>query len=405
MVTILWILAAQVFFTACESTNGTATGPTIVPSGVNGEWSDWRRTHFTSCQTGCVRTVKLTRTCTNPAPSGGGRQCNGSITAEILETCMGDNCLKVDGEWSNWRRTHFTLCQMDCVRAVQLTRTCTNPAPSGGGRQCNGSISEEILETCMGDNCDRVDGKWSDWKDENIGPCQTSCWQMVRLTRTCTNPAPSGGGRQCVGRNTSKTVKRCRGDNCTAVDGKWSDWKVKNIGPCGTSCWKVVRLTRTCTNPAPSEGGRRCVGTNTSKTVKRCRADNCIEVDGQWSDWETENVGPCQESCWQTEWLTRTCTNPAPSGGGLPCVGHNTTKTEMRCRGDNCTAVLQEKGLLSQQSKSGNWLWILVMVGVVVGVTVNVFTLYRLKKRRNIKANRLRDMIAHAGLSKEASFK
>lgn len=41
------------------------------------------------------------------------------------------------------------------------------------------------------------DGAWSEWTDEG---CGVTCGEGVRsLTRTCTNPAPTFGGADCVG--------------------------------------------------------------------------------------------------------------------------------------------------------------------------------------------------------------
>ena len=45
----------------------------------------------------------------------------------------------------------------------------------------------------------------------------------------------------------------------TVVDGQWSHW---TYFPCGVSCGKGQRnRTRTCTNPSPLGGGKDCSGT------------------------------------------------------------------------------------------------------------------------------------------------
>ena len=46
--------------------------------------------------------------------------------------------------------------------------------------------------------CFAVDGGWSDWED--WGPCSVTCdngtWTRLR---TCSNPTPDHGGKQCEG--------------------------------------------------------------------------------------------------------------------------------------------------------------------------------------------------------------
>ena len=45
-----------------------------------------------------------------------------------------------------------------------------------------------------------VDGGWSDW--QNVTNCSTTCGEGVIIQqRTCTQPSPSCGGRECSGIN------------------------------------------------------------------------------------------------------------------------------------------------------------------------------------------------------------
>ena len=47
------------------------------------------------------------------------------------------------------------------------------------------------------------------------------------------------------------------------VDGGWSEWQ--NVTECSATCGKgVITQQRTCTQPSPSCGGRDCVGENTT---------------------------------------------------------------------------------------------------------------------------------------------
>ena len=59
-----------------------------------------------------------------------------------------------------------------------------------------------------------------------------------------------------------------------AVDGGWSDWS--DWSQCSYDCgWKggEQTATRTCTNPPPSNGGRDCTGDSEKKQV--CNKFKC----------------------------------------------------------------------------------------------------------------------------------
>ncbi|XP_041355607.1 uncharacterized protein LOC121373200 isoform X4 [Gigantopelta aegis] len=310
---------------------------------VNGQWSAWTRTTVGFCESACKRTVTLTRSCTNPAPSGGGQQCSGASTDTIREDCTGGSCRTVNGQWSAWFRQRVDFCQSDCKRTVSLTRTCTNPAPSGGGLQCSGASSDTISEDCTGGNCLRVNGQWSAWFRQRVDFCQSNCKRTVSLTRTCTNPAPSGGGLQCSGAGSDTISEDCTGGNCRGVDGQWLAWFRQRVDFCQSNCKRTVSLTRTCTNPAPSGGGLQCSGASNDTISEDCTGGNCLTVKGQWSAWTSQTVGFCQSNCKRTVSLTRTCSNPAPSGGGLQCSGPTINYITEDCTGGACSRALPRK--------------------------------------------------------------
>ena len=109
----------------------------------------------------------------------------------------------------------------------------------------------------------------------------------------------------------------------------WSAWAAPPTGstPCAysTSC-----TSGTCTIPAgftnlyiSCSNGATPVTSNAP--VCYCPAPTPV-VNGAWSAW-----GVCSSSCTQK----RTCTNPAPSGGGAACTGPST----QTCSGGACTAA------------------------------------------------------------------
>eukprot|EP00808_Paulinella_micropora_P014698 g71076.t1 len=117
----------------------------------------------------------------------------------------------------------------------------------------------------------------------------------------------------------SSSTSLCCGFGCTdcsnyfnlaplAVDGGWTAF-----GSCSSSCGEGTQ-SRTCTNPAPSGGGADCVGA----TSQTCNLGACpANTDGGWGNW-----GTCSVSCGGGS-QTRKCDSPAPSGSGLPCGGEN----------------------------------------------------------------------------------
>ena len=78
-----------------------------------------------------------------------------------------------------------------------------------------------------------VDGKWSDFGEYE--ECSKSCGGgIMRRFRTCTNPAPAHGGKKCAGINFNFKVcnaKPCPGDLQVSV-------KVTYLGPFQTSVMK-----------------------------------------------------------------------------------------------------------------------------------------------------------------------
>ena len=59
-----------------------------------------------------------------------------------------------------------------------------------------------------------VNGKWSTW--EEYSNCTKTCGTGQKSrTRTCTDPAPSGRGKNCVG-STSETIE-CNTNACPGI--------------------------------------------------------------------------------------------------------------------------------------------------------------------------------------------
>ncbi|KAI8492290.1 hypothetical protein Bbelb_301870 [Branchiostoma belcheri] len=275
---------------------------------VDGVWSNWGP--WSGCSVTCgFGTETRTRTCTNPAPANGGADCFGQ-NQETQQCNTGVSC-PVDGNWSNWGS--WSGCSRTCgLGSRTRTRTCTNPPPANGGADC-ADQAQQTQQCDTGVTCP-VDGGWSNW-----GPwsdCSETCGVGSRSrSRTCTNPVPANGGADCVG--SAQEAQQCNTGVQCQVDGGWSNW-----GPwpsCSVTCGLGTGTrTRTCTNPAPTNGGADCVGP--AQEAQQCNTGVSCPADGGWTNWNPWSG--CSRTCGVgTRSRTRTCTQPAPTNGGANCAG------------------------------------------------------------------------------------
>jgi len=224
----------------------------------------------------------------------------------------------VNGGWSDWTPAIST-----CTAGTFLTqtRTCTNPAPSNGGSDCSkldgGNSTRQ--KYCP---LTKVNGGWSDWT-----PATSTCGTgTFTQKRSCTNPTPSNGGSDCSkldGGNSERQKDRTACPQPVAVNGGWSAWT-----PATSTCGKgTFTQKRTCTNPAPSNGGSDCSkldGGNDERQKDRTACPPTTVVNGGWTRWS-----PIDFTCAKTYTQTRTCTSPSPSNGGSDCSkldGGNSTR-------------------------------------------------------------------------------
>lgn len=88
-----------------------------------------------------------TRSCTNPSPQYGGAQCSGATSQN--QACNTQVCI-IDGAWANWGA--WGTCSVSCGGGKRSrARTCTDPKPANGGRECSGASSD--LEDCNSAAC------------------------------------------------------------------------------------------------------------------------------------------------------------------------------------------------------------------------------------------------------------
>lgn len=279
---------------------------------VDGDWSVWRQ--WGSCSVTCEKGTRTRlRSCSNPTPAYGGDNCTGADSE--TENCTDPTPCPIDGGWTNWAA--WTDCDATCGDGYHVRiRRCANPPPYYGGKPCPGSDIE--TEQCSFNPCPQ-DGGWSNWFPWS--KCSITCGDGTRSRiRTCTNPKPAYGGSYCDGdlEETGNCTISPDVTNCT-IDGGWSSWG--SWGSCGVTCGSgEVTRSRTCTNPAPHGTGKQCVGDPLDK--KTCSVATECPVNGGWStwrDWFPCSV-TCGNG---TQTRLRTCSNPKPAHGGDFCQGNN----------------------------------------------------------------------------------
>ncbi|XP_020605695.1 hemicentin-1-like isoform X2 [Orbicella faveolata] len=117
-----------------------------------------------------------------------------------------------------------------------------------------------------------VNGGYSDWGP--YGECSKTCGvgEQTRK-RTCTNPPPSHDGEDCSGLGPDSSTRECNNQECP-VNGGYSDWKP--YGVCSKTCGSGVQTRkRTCTNPPPSNGGKDCSRLGPDSTTRECNNQEC----------------------------------------------------------------------------------------------------------------------------------
>ncbi|XP_071958715.1 coadhesin-like isoform X2 [Antedon mediterranea] len=304
----------------CEDSSSATESCNVQGCVQHGNWAQW--TTWTPCSVSCgFGNQTRERTCTDPTPSGGGNDCPNIDDLESNrqhQTCMDLLECPVDGNWTEWSR--WTNCSVHCEGGSNSRyRLCMNPAPAANGKECTGNATE-VVYGCNPEKCG-VDGGWSEWSLWYL-PCSKTCGGgIIYRNRTCDNPVQTYGGNYCSGDFVNS--KACNTEDC--ADGEWTIWSPWSI--CSASCLGGVQARgRSCTNPRPRFGGKDCPASDPYTQWQRCNVGPCA-VHGGWGTWSAWSY--CSVTCGGGEQVTtRICNQPLPQYGGHYCIGKGQSTTK-----------------------------------------------------------------------------
>ncbi|XP_035235885.1 netrin receptor UNC5D-like isoform X1 [Anguilla anguilla] len=178
------------------------------------------------------------------------------------------------------------------------------------------------------------------------------------------------GNYTCLATNIVAKRRSATATVVVFVNGGWSLWT--EWSSCNVRCGRgVQKRSRTCTNPAPLNGGAFCEGMSMQKIT--CNA--VCPVDGGWEEWSEWTV--CSPDCERQR--RRECLAPAPRHGGKLCEGAG--QAAENCTGGLCTQnrkLLHDVEPQSMEGTNDVALYSGLAAGVIaVAVLVVAVTLYR----------------------------
>ncbi|KAG9347866.1 hypothetical protein JZ751_003882, partial [Albula glossodonta] len=267
-------------------------------------WTEWSQ-----CSVTCgLGSLFRQRDVLREAQPGG--ECGGALFDS--RACFMQAC-PVDGQWSEW--AEWSQCDAPCSGGVRMrNRTCSNPPPKNGGRECKGMTLQ--TQGCNPQPCGPNTDSHTGCSNGMVLVREADCLagRMEACPLTC---ADISSQRNC----TSHCVTGCR---CPA--GQFlQDGGCVNASQCACLWEQGIlqpgeQVTKgNCSIWARSGGGT--VGpVDNMVTVQQVLFPACGRVPGGWSPWSpwSECSSDCDSGA-QTR--QRLCSSPPPQHGGQPCPG------------------------------------------------------------------------------------
>ncbi|KAM4538121.1 semaphorin-5B-like [Fundulus diaphanus] len=281
-------------------------------------WTAWGT--WAHCSNECGGGVQSrTRTCEN------GNSCPGC--AMEYKVCNLESCPEVrrNTPWTPWmpvnvshdgsrqeQRFRYTcraplqdLQQLQLGKKKLETRFCPN---DGSGACQTDSLVEDLVRTSGRTMSQPLGARWGPW--ETWSSCSQQCSRGFRTRkRSCSTSEGRTNLAACAG--SPVEYQDCNAHPCP-VSGAWSCWSAWS--QCSSSCGGGhYQRTRTCSSPAPANGGDICIGLHTEEAL--CNIHPC-EGWGEWTDW-----GECDDEGLQHR--SRRCGEEQQAEAGL-CQGNLT---------------------------------------------------------------------------------
>ncbi|CAI9718654.1 mucin-2-like isoform X1 [Octopus vulgaris] len=188
------------------------------------------------------------------------------------ETCFKNEFSIIDGNWTEW--TEWSNCSDSCQPGAfrQRQRSCSNPLPQCGGKECVGNSIE--LEDCNTDAKCCIFDTWSFWSscDQSCGPGNQTR-ERTGLT-----------GSFC-GNYTESEQQHCEIQPCDVTCGEWGVWS-----ECKGDCGKGIS-TRTFTLSDDQQNNPQC---SVSYETKECDLQKpCVCGENE----EISSTADCEPKC------------------------------------------------------------------------------------------------------------